>query len=128
MTKGGVYDYEIELAEIQPLAKLVTNVPTNKLPELFDALLTPRELVDITRRLTIAQMLLQEKTYAEIYQATNASSNTIALVHHSLTDHENILQDSLQQSNPNSRHRLNYKEHSLSPAERYFSNRIKKGK
>lgn len=127
LTKGGVYDYDIDLSEISILAKLISQAPGDQLPLLLDALLTKRELVDITRRIIIGQMIIQQKTYEQIYQATRASRNTIASVNQSLSDHDEILQDSLLgafrlHNRDNRSHPENY------ALERYFANRIKKGK
>jgi len=130
LTKGGIYDYGIELSEISILATLISPVSTDQLPFLLDALFTQKELVDITRRLIIGQLIIQNKTYEEITQTVHVSHNTIALVSQSLWKHNGILRKTLT-DNFRLSARDNRKQkirRDISPAEQYFINRIKKGK
>ena len=126
LTKGGIRDYDIGLSEISILSELIDHTPAGQLSLLLDTLLTKRELVDITRRLVVGQMITQNKTYDDINEAIGASRNTISLVHQSLSDNNGILYDALISSfgstkNTSSKHIDSY-------IERYFRNRIKKGK
>lgn len=52
---------------------------------LLDDLLTIREIEDMSQRLQVAKLLTEKVTYAEITQATGASSATIGRVNRALT-------------------------------------------
>jgi len=126
LTKGGVYDYDIGLSEISILSKLIDHAPANQLSLLLDALLTKRELVDITRRLVVGQMLTQNKTYDDIGKATSASRSTISLVNQSLSDNDEILYTTLTSAFGSAK--STHSKHIDDYIEKYFRNRVKKGK
>jgi len=125
MTKGGIYDYQIEPVELSTLAQLIDLTPPKQLPFLLDALLTKKELVDIVRRIIIAQMILKDATYEDILKDIHVARNTIALVNHSLFEYDGILKQTLARlMSPNDK----YKHWVMSSAERQIFNRIRKGK
>ena len=124
LTLGGVSVYNIEPAEITRLAKLISKTPNAQLPKLLEALLTKRELVDIIRRILIAEMLLQNKTYDKIQQVIKTSPSTIALVQQSLDKHNGILADAVDQQPK----RFFINNIQPDPTQEYFRNRIRKGK
>ncbi|WP_029488026.1 YerC/YecD family TrpR-related protein [Candidatus Epulonipiscium viviparus] len=52
----------------------------------FKDLCTPNELNAFAQRLEVARLLLQNKTYVEIQQVTNASTTTISRVNRTIVD------------------------------------------
>jgi len=124
MTKGGVYDYAIEPNDMLTLAKIIHPISIKQLPLFLNLLLTKKELVDITRRITIAKMLMNDKTYEEISKDIHTSRNTISFVQSSLADYDGFLEQALSSANPTN----NHKDWPLSMAEKRIFNRIKKGK
>jgi uncharacterized protein YerC len=82
MTKGGRGQYLVEYREFERLARIFADIKDiKKIRLLFNDLFTERELADIIRRLHIAQLLLDKKTYSEIQFITNTSRVTIDNVH-----------------------------------------------
>lgn len=124
LTLGGISAYAIDPIEIGRLAKLISHTPDAQLPKLLEALLTKRELVDIIRRVLIAEMVLQRNTYEKIYQDLKASPNTVSLVQQSLAMHNEILANAINKQLKHS-HRETV---AIDPIEKYFHNRIRKGK
>jgi len=94
---GGRGEYYIEKTEITELAQIIGAVSNKNLPELLDSLLTKRELVDITRRIIIAKMLLAHITHEDISEKTHASKSTIQLVKQSLDENNELLKDVIAQ-------------------------------
>lgn len=117
--------YEVAPEDIGELAKLISSTPALHLPDLLEALLTNRELVDIIRRILIAKMVLQDKTYDEINQETKAASSTISLVKQSLAINDGILTAALGGKKPSP---IKHRDRELDPVSRYLRNRIRKGK
>ncbi|MFH1088282.1 MAG: Trp family transcriptional regulator [Patescibacteria group bacterium] len=122
MTMGGTGEYYIAPENIIELANIVSRVTPTQLPKLLTALLTPRELVDIVRRIIIAKLLLDGETFNNITKKTSASCTTIKLVKSALESQDGLLI-----------HTIGIKKHTrrkleLGPEEKYLLNRIKKGK
>ena len=124
LTLGGISVYAIDPSEINRLAKLISNTPDSQLSKLLEALLTKRELVDIIRRVLIAEMILQDNTYEKIHQNIKASPNTISLVRQSLDTHNEVLANAIDQQP-----RRSFRDDAMpDPIQQYFRNRIRKGK
>lgn len=126
---GGTGEYYIEKSEIAELAQIIASAPNKRLVEFLDALLTKKELVDITRRIIIAKLLLARTTYAEISKKTRASKTTIKLVKQSLDKNDEILREGIMKhiKLPNLPH-VKYPAYMKDPVARYLQNRLRKGK
>ncbi|MEA1909527.1 MAG: YerC/YecD family TrpR-related protein [Patescibacteria group bacterium] len=124
LTMGGMGDYYIEKSEINDIAKVLSTANRSDLPHLIDSLFTKKELVDISRRLIIAKMLLNGTTYEDINKATKASKSTIRLVRQSMHENDGVLEDVLANTNINSK----FLKHNGDSVYKYAKNRIKKGK
>ncbi|MFA5270147.1 MAG: helix-turn-helix domain-containing protein [Patescibacteria group bacterium] len=116
LISGGVYEHRIDSDGLNRLVELFRkSVPRSTRSLLFD-LLTKKELADISRRIIIAEMILNGLTYDEIGKRLDCSRNTIATIATSLNRPDSILTKLL---NP---------ELSVGGPENYFANRLKKGK
>jgi len=116
LISGSVYEHRIDSDGLNRLVELLQKaVPRSTRSLLFD-LLTKKELADLSRRIIIAEMILNGLTYDEIGKRLDCSRNTIAIVATSLSRPSGVLNKLLDPSID-----------SDSP-ENYFSNRLKKGK
>ncbi|MFH0912161.1 MAG: Trp family transcriptional regulator [Patescibacteria group bacterium] len=126
LTKGGTGEYYVDPATIKELSRIVSATSSNQMEKFLEALLTKKELVNITRRIAIAKMILANMTYEEISAETKASKSTLQLVKQSLYENEGLLGDII------SRHtkipRRSAPKDRIDPTTLYFQRRIRKGK
>ena len=83
---------------------------------LLLSLLTKKELADLTRRVRIAEMLLNGLTYEQIEKRAGTAKNTIALIKQGITSHEGTVT------------KLLHPEMGQSDIDQYFVNRLRRGK
>ena len=115
MTMGGVYDYEINPTDFSDLIRRLANTPKQDMDVVLRGLLTRHEIVDILRRIRIAEMLFKGKSYKEIQEAVNTGKTTIALVKQALLRDGALRQFIIGQRK-------------LSETEAYLMRRLRKGK
>jgi uncharacterized protein YerC len=116
LISGSVYEHRIDPDGLSRLVELLRKaIPRSIRPLLFD-LLTKKELADISRRIIIAEMILNGLTYDEIRKRLDCSRNTIATVANSFGRPDGVLAKLLDPSTESS------------DSENYFANRLKKGK
>ena len=123
LTMGSSGDYYIDKEEIEKLAKIISSINSNKLPNLLESLLTKKELVNITRRIGIAKMLMNNRTYEEIQETMSASKTTVSLVRQSIYTNDGILGDVITKDKTVFTNNIDQ-----DPVKKYAQNRIKKGK
>lgn len=116
LTMGGVDDYYLDSQDFNKLVNIFSQVSTHQLKPLLKSLLTNRELVDITRRIIIGQMLLEGLTYQEIQKRTKNASRTTSFVKQSMLMDGGILKKLIEQTC------------NLTPIDKYIKRRLKKGK
>ena len=126
LTKGGTGEYYVSPAELSELAKIVTAVPSGQMEKTLEILLTKKELVNITRRIAIAKMILTGVSYENISSKLHASKSTIQLVNQSLVKQEGLVGDTISQNTKISRPAK--PDRNLDSATAYFERRIRKGK
>ncbi len=67
--------------EVEEVIKLLLSCKTaGEIEEVFDRILTPREINDIARRYQALLLLQQGKSYLDIKQETKLSNSTIARI------------------------------------------------
>jgi len=116
LISGGIYEHRINQEAFHRLVEMMNRASSKQRGTLLFSLLTTKELADVTRRIRIAELLLNGKSYDEIGEQTGSSRNTIALVARGLDRYERIIPQLL---NPDS---------TVGTAGEYFTNRLKRGK
>lgn len=117
LTSGGINEYYIDATDFKKISKLFYKATNQKILELLlKSLFTTRELADIARRIIIANMLLEGKSYDDIQNKIHAAKSTISLVKKSLNSYNKTLVKLITDTED------------LSTAELYIKRRLKKGK
>ena len=92
LTTGGINEYYIDATDFKKISKLFYKATDQKtLGLLLKSLFTTRELADIARRVIIANMLLEGKSYEDIQNKIHAAKSTISLVKKSLNSYDKTL-------------------------------------
>ena len=117
LTTGGINEYYIESADFQKLVNLFNKASNKKVTASFlNSLFTKRELVDATRRILIAKMLLSNTSYEDIQNQIHTCKNTISLIKKNLYNKDDTLRNLIIDT------------YGLSATELYLKRRLQKGK
>jgi len=125
LTTGGIHDYSVSATDMDALSHRLLNVSPKNMKAVLRGLLTQRELADITRRIAIARMVLDDKTYEDIQKSLGAGKMTISLVRRALDNNDQFFEFvTTHYTAPN---RTN-SDRGISDVEKYIARRLKKGK
>ncbi len=98
-TTAGKRSYQWNYDEFLYLIHTLTKAKDfKKIFNLFIDIHTPKEISEIIRRVHIASMLQDNKTYSEIQELTNASSGTITRIHQKFFRQKSVLSEILSQA------------------------------
>lgn len=98
-TSAGINNYHWDYKEFCYLALLLSK--TKNLKEIINVFIdlhTPKEISEIIRRLIIASMLNEDKTYTEISETLGATSITIAKISQKFHRPKSILAELLKRT------------------------------
>ena len=118
-TTSGINEYYVDPHDLTRLAALFEKATHRGMRRFLISTLTQKELSEITRRMLIAKLLMDGKTYEEIGKQLHAAKGTISLVRQALDSQDGILKSTVSDI---------YGIKIIDPAESYFRNRLKKGK
>jgi len=126
LTQGGIDPYYVTPADLSELANIIAATSSGQMEKLLRTLFTKKELVNLTRRIAIAKMILAGMSYEQISIKLHASKSTIQLVNQILHGQEGLVENTISQHSKISRRTKTDKNYD--PVTAYIQQRLRKGK